>query len=183
MANNDIHIDYLCNEPFWKFTKVGKHEYCKVCKHKIADFTNLDKQTTIDAIHEAGGETCGIFYEDQFVIDNSTQVGPSFATLIFASTLVASVAIDANAQTSKSDSVKSEQFSEYNSVQLAYPQREDILLECSTNIAKEKSVSSSNTKRKHRINIGKYRIYFNSRFPFIHISKARRGRIKYSVCF
>jgi len=174
---NNIRVEYLCNEPFWKFTKTGTNEYCKVCKHQIKDFTNLDKQSAFDAINEAADGTCGIFFKDQFLIDDRTQIGASFKTLLFVSSLSTLLTLNANAQNSNYESTKTEQRPDSLFKKNTEPIRQDSILKCVTYEKDDAGLTSVAYKKKHRLRIGRVSIYINGRFPFLHIHKMRRGRI------
>lgn len=178
---NDIHIEYLCNEPFWKFAKIGENQFCKVCRHQIKDFSNLSKKSAIDTIRLTGGEACGLFYKDQFIIDNNTQNGKSLKNIILASSLSTLVAFNSNAQNIKKDSTKIEQQADSLINSKNYV-NQDTTQECLPYIKNEQLNDSTSLKKKPR-RIGQIVILFNGRFPFIHIRKIRRGKMRYSRPF
>ncbi|MFY9307699.1 MAG: hypothetical protein WAQ28_01495 [Bacteroidia bacterium] len=177
MSKDSIHIDYLCNQPFWKFTKTGTDEYCKVCKHKINDFTTLDSHSSIETIKELGGETCGTFLNGQFTEDESTSQGNSLIKLLLAGSVTALLTTNVNAQGVK-DSIKTEQLSS-NNLENKTASPEQITEDCLTT-TRDNAISNSGKKRKRSyIRLHKIYIYINSDFPFLHIRKMRRGKVSY----
>lgn len=175
---NNIHVEYLCNEPFWKFSKTGEHEYCKVCGHHIKDFTGLDRKSTIETIKQTGGETCGVFYEDQFVIDDKTKNGTTLFKVILASSLSAFVATNSNANIKEAHNIITEQGISSGLLQSDKIGDEDSTSQCVAYVKGEDDVNPIAKRKRHYLKIGKTRIYINARFPFLHIRKMRKGRIK-----
>jgi hypothetical protein len=175
---NDIHIEYLCNEPFWKFTKKGNESYCKVCKHHINDFSNFSKNDAIEYITKQGGETCGIFFKDQFIIDNDTEVGTSFKSLLFAGGLTVLLNTTVSAQSNR-DSIKIEQKSSWDSTVLKRLVRDQVTENDTASINNEKVSNILFKNKKHRLRIGRTLFYINGRFPFLHIHRIRMGKIRY----
>ena len=85
--NGNIKVEYLCRQPFWLFEKKGKAEFCKVCKHVIVDYSDSDEETIQQALKRSGGQTCGIFYPDQFIINEETKRSPALYRLVYASAI------------------------------------------------------------------------------------------------
>jgi hypothetical protein len=177
----DIHIDYLCNVPFWKFTKTDDGKFCKVCRHKIKDFTNLDTHTSIATVKQLGGETCGLFFKDQFTIDNKTQKSSLITNLILASGLTTILNVNSNAQTNN-DTIKTEQ-TVVDSLNLKTATEQTGSHNCKTNPDEQINCVTTENKKKHYLRLGNWFINVNGRFPFLHIRRMLKGKIAHRPWF
>ncbi|MCE3279652.1 MAG: hypothetical protein K0S44_1843 [Bacteroidetes bacterium] len=176
--NKNIRIDYLCGQPFWKFSGKGDKEYCKVCKHHIHDLKEIgDKEINI-LVKENKNEFCGAFYEDQFAPDERTRYSPTSFKLILAGMISWFTATTKmNAQVSGAP-VPTEQH--YLGSDSVLTEKENI--NSPSEITEEVPVTVTKPSRKY-LRIGKSQFYTSGKFPFIHKRKMMRGRFKASVRF
>jgi len=181
--NKPIKVEYLCKQPFWLFEKTGKNDFCKVCKHAITDYRDEDPDIINESIKNSGGETCGTFYPDQFIINEQTRRSPALYRLIYASAITfLTTTFYSRAQENVNKPVKAEQHyttEELNKIYpVCIPLEEDNQPEQLT-----KSYESLRNKKRHRgiklFSIGQRRFYLSARFPFFRSYRKLRGRIKF----
>lgn len=82
----EINMQYVCNEPFWKFKKLdGSESYCKVCKKNIVDFRDYssDELAAYKALNTEA--SCGIFTSEQAGVHADTVYGASVYKIVLAS--------------------------------------------------------------------------------------------------
>jgi hypothetical protein len=177
-TKNNIRIDYLCGQPFWKFS--GKDDkYCKVCKHHIHDLKEIRDEEINILIKKNKNEFCGAFYKDQFVTDERTRYSPTTFKLILAgmiSWLTATTKI--NAQVSGAP-VPTEQH--YLGTDSVKTEKESINI--TPGITEEEEPLVVKKPSRKYLRIGKSQFYVSGKFPFIHKRKMLRGRFKASICF
>jgi hypothetical protein len=171
----DIHIDYLCNAPFWKFTKTDDGQFCKVCRHQIKDFTHLDTNMSVETMKQMGGETCGLFFKNQFTLDDKTQKSSVITNLILATGLTTILNVNANAQI-HNDTIKTEQ-TVVDSLNLKTNEEQTVGKNCKTNADEHVNHDTTEKKKKHYLRLGNWYINVNGRFPFLHIRRMLRGKI------
>jgi hypothetical protein len=173
----NIHVEYLCGQPSWKFSRKNDEEYCKVCKHGIHDLKNKSPRE-IELLLNSGTAICGSFYRDQFMIDVRTQRSPATFKLVIAGLITWFSATRLSAQV-QGQQVQVEQHylgsdSSARAQDSAAIASETVPPVCSTEAA---AMVSKHKKMYHRI--GNSRWYFTRRFPFIVRKRAFRGKIRY----
>ena len=182
--NNNIKISYLCNEPFWKFTKTNNSEYCKTCRHSLYDFTALNEVETIQFLQNSDGKTCGIFYENQFLIDNETKKGPSLIALLLTGSLTVAINNNVNAEYLPLTTLVTEQSNEFNIKKPKHVERTNHSKQLAANKNKVSRMPKNIYKKEQPLKIGNLNIYMDLKFPFIHIKKRiRRGMVYISPQF
>ncbi|MDQ3190227.1 MAG: hypothetical protein M3Q58_01390 [Bacteroidota bacterium] len=176
--NSEIKVEFMCAQPFWKFSVKGPNDYCKVCKHNIYDFRNAGNEDVLKAIKQNGGEVCGTFYKDQFIIDDNTKYGANILGLFLAGSISLLSAIISNAQTNYPESPKTEQHEVKSKTVFDQETKADSLTaDC---VVHEPTEETAPKKRKRKVlmRIGRTHVACSLRFPFIHVYKIRRGKIK-----
>jgi hypothetical protein len=177
-VNKNIRIDYLCGQPFWKFSGKDNKEYCKVCKHHIHDLKEISDEEITNLIKEHKNEFCGTFYEDQFVPDEKTRYSPATFKLVLAGVISWFTATTKmNAQVSGAPVATEQHYLGSDSLKT---EKETIII--NSDIIVEEPVVVTKPSRKY-LRIGKSQFYVSGKFPFIHKRKMRRGKFRASVCF
>lgn len=178
-------MQYICHEPFWKFKKNDDAtSHCSVCKKTVVDFRNFSSQE-IEAFRLKNiDSTCGIFTEDQVMIDENTQFGNSTFKIIVASVIsfFTFSFTDAYAQNTVTDSLKTEQhpmsrtdsiLKRYREAQTTTNQNENEV-KCEVKI-EDPLIIKRNVRKKLFITQW---LYLDSRFPFFH--RCYRGRFGFN---
>lgn len=177
-GNKNIRIDYLCGQPFWKFSGKGDNEYCKVCKHPIHDLKEVSDDEIKSLFTENKNEFCGAFYEDQFIPDERTRYSPTTFKLILAGMISwFTAASKMNAQVSGAPVATEQHYLVNDSVKT-----EKETINVTSDITEEEAVVVTKPSRKY-LRIGKSQFYVSGKFPFIHKRKMRRGKFRSSVFF
>jgi len=177
MSNNQpIRVEYLCNEPFWKFTTSEKTSHCKVCKHTLKDYTEMAEPEIRALLDQNNGNLCGIFFKDQFAIDENTKHGKTFKQLLLAGSLTTFFSLSAASQNTVNNSVKTEQYinyeaADYGLVKDSIQVKEDVR----PNEPQCRKQEPARKKRRY-FRIGRNRYYVNSSVPFIHKKATRVGK-------
>lgn len=173
-----IHVDYLCKEPFWKFTKRDDNQYCKVCKEDIIDFTQWDEKSVIDHLKLKDGNSCGLFYKEQFIIDDATQTGPSLKAMLIAGGLSSVFSIQGLAQ--KEETGNNTKIELQKDIPIVYLENVNYseVEKCDTTVLQtgDKPEKEKKVRKKHRLYIGNSMIFINFKFPFLHVVKPYRGK-------
>lgn len=175
--NKNIRIEYLCGQPFWKFSGKGDKEYCKVCKHHIHDLKEIGDDEIRSLFAENKNEFCGAFYEDQFVPDERTRYSPTTFKLILAGMISWFTATSKmNAQVSGAPVATEQHYLGSDSVKT-----EKETINVTPDLTEEEPVVVKPSRKYLRI--GKSLFYASGKFPFIHKRKMRKGRFKASIRF
>ena len=164
-----IQLDYSCHQPFWNFKKQDGDKYCKHCKHKTYDFSHATPEEILLVLQQNNGKACGSFYKDQVEINEHTKHSPRAYKIALASVISFFAATEVDAQSTVTDTIKTEQIviSPSQEKTRVYEQDEkgNEITTCPVNTESEPAT----TYRRHRkhLRIGNY--YLNWRFPFVHI--------------
>ncbi len=187
--SSKIHVEYLCNQPFWNFKKSGNNSFCKVCKENIHDFTSSEIQSVKQKITGNGGQICGSFYKEQFVIDEYTQKSPNHLKMLLVGAIsMLTATFKLEAQKLKNDSAKVEQLQSPNQTNTS-TSRDSLNsrpITASSDTTKPSTEASTHKKvnRGARIcKIGNRTFYISWRPLFFHSYYAVRGRVCYSKGF
>ncbi|MCW3105206.1 MAG: hypothetical protein JWO09_3646 [Bacteroidetes bacterium] len=175
--NSNIHVEYLCGQPSWKFSRKNDAEYCKVCMHSIHDLKDKTPDE-IDRLLLPGTTICGSFYKDQFVTDERTQHSPATFRLVLAALITWFSATKLGAQV-QSPQVPTEQH--------YLGSDSSATAQDSAAIASEKIMHQPvcppqvdpivvNSKKMYH-QIGNSRWYFTRSFPFVIKKRRFKGRI------
>lgn len=163
-----IQLDYSCHQPFWNFTKRDGEKYCKQCKHKTYDFSQSSPEEIFLILQQNNGKACGSFYKDQVQINEHTKHSPAAYRIALASVISFFAVAELDAQSTVSDTVKTEQH-DFSASQEKIKVNEldekgNEITTCPINATPEPTA----TYRRHKkhIRIGNY--YINWRFPFVH---------------
>ncbi len=167
-------MQYICHEPFWKFKKNDDAtSHCSVCKKNVVDFRNFSSQEIEVFRLKNTDTTCGIFTEDQVMIDENTQFGNSTFKIIVASVVsfFTFSFTDAYAQNTVTDSVKTEQhpMSRTDSILKRYREAQNPNNKINNEVKSEEPVIRQRRRNKKIFLIG--RLYLDGRFPFFHIER------------
>jgi len=182
--NKSIKVEYLCKQPFWLFERKGKSEFCKVCKHAITDYRDEDPVIINESIKNLGGETCGTFYPDQFIINEQTRRSPALYRLIYASAMTfLTTTFSSKAQENMSEPVKTAQHYTTEELNEIYP----VCLPLEEDDRQESVVKNyeepHRKKKRHRgvklFSFGRRTFYLSARFPFFKSYRSFMGRIKF----
>lgn len=173
-------VSFLCKQPFWNFSEKDGQSWCKSCQRQIPDLREADPETIADLLKRDGGESCGLFYRDQFEINEQTKKGPPVLRIVLASALTIFTASKVHSQT-VTDSVKTVQT---DSVSKPQNQSEAPAAEIVQNpvVQENYPVQAKRplfTRRKHLFWLGRKDVWISWRFPFLHIRRPVRGRFKY----
>ena len=163
-----IQLDYSCHQPFWNFKKQDGDKYCKQCKHKTYDFTQSTPEEIFLILQQNNGKACGSFYKDQVEINEHTKHSPAAYRIALASVISFFAATELDAQSTITDTVKTEQHDVSSSQEKTkvneLDEKGNMITTCPINDSPEPTT----TYRRHRkhLRIGNY--YLNWRFPFVH---------------
>jgi hypothetical protein len=161
MTGKKVHINYLCHQPFWNFKKQGTNDFCKHCNHQIHDFTHSTPEEIIRVLEQNNGKTCGRFYSDQFKEDARTKHSPAAYKIALASLISFFAFTKLEAQSSATDSVKTEQHAnplfQNSPSDPVVVEKGNAVNTCPVGGAPE--IITPPRKRRY---------YVSSRFPFIH---------------
>jgi|GEM_PF-7025747 len=178
----NIHVEYLCGQPFWKFSRKNEEDYCKVCKYAIHDLKDKTPDE-IDKLLSPETTICGSFYKDQFVTDERTQRSPATFRIVLAGLITWFSATKLSAQV-QSPQVSTEQhYLGADSSAIAH----DSAARASENITHQPVCPPQvdpivvNSKKMY-YRIGNTRWAITRRFPFI-VKRHVRGRISSSKRF
>lgn len=178
-----IHVDYLCKEPFWKFTKRGHNQFCTACKEEIVDFTQWNEKSVIDQLKQKDGNSCGLFYKDQFIIDNTTQTGPSLKAMILAGGLSS---VFSTQSLTQNETIVNEIIEIHKDAYVDHFENVDFIKaeNCDSLCidTKDEPEKEKKYRKRHALYIGMTRIYVNFKFPFLHIHRIRMGKLKVIKC-
>ena len=174
-------VTFLCKQPFWNFSEKDGQSFCKSCQRTIPDLREAEPETIAALLKRDGGESCGLFYRDQFEINEQTKKGPPVLRSVLASALTIFTASKFHSQTI-TDSVKTVQT---DSVYFGKENPEEPVTETAeTNSVQTQSHPSNYKKpffkrRTHLFWLGSRDVWISWRFPFLHIRRPVRGRFKY----
>jgi hypothetical protein len=173
---NNIKMQYICHEPFWKFKKNDDTtRHCSVCKKNVVDFRNFSNQE-IEAFRLKNTDTtCGIFTEDQVIIDENTQFGNSTFKIIVASVVSFFTFSFSDAYAQNTVSVKTEQhpFTKTDSSSNNKKANKSIDNQKKEEVKSEETNSKQKSRYSRKYLIGG--LYIDNRFPFFHIQRRLRG--------
>lgn len=176
-----VNVTYLCSQPFRNLPRKDGKTYCKSCSRHIPDLRNADAETVKKLLVRDGGESCGIFYRDQFSVNEKTQKGPTAFQLVAAGTLAFFVGSAKLPAQTMSDSVRTEQTDSSN---VSQPSFEAAAV--AENTSGDSAVAvSQNTRfplKYRRVNLfwaGRFHWYLNWRFPFLHIKRQFMGKFRF----
>lgn len=181
MPHAKPNVTYLCKQPSWNLPKKDGQTYCKSCRKNIPDLRDADAETIKALLERDGGETCGIFYPEQFTVNAQTQHGPGVLRLVLASALATFVAGE-KLSAQAADSVKTEQ---HDTLRWPYINNEPAPGTNAETVtaASERAIQPVRYPLKYRrlqlFRIGHHNVYLNWRFPFLHVRKPRMGRFRY----
>lgn len=162
-----IKMQYVCYEPFWRFKKVSDFKSnCSVCQKNIIDFRELSESQIEEFKRSNSKNICGIFSDNQVVIDSNTKYSKSTTNLVLASFISFFTITNTSlyAQTQAKDSLKTEQ-SLLKKADTLIIQSEFKSVEPNSNLNKKSENNALNQKKRKRNFLG---IYLDSSFPFIH---------------
>lgn len=168
-----IQLDYSCHQPFWNFKKKDEKQFCKQCKHNIHDFTQSTPEEIFLVLQQNNGKACGSFYKDQVNISEQTKHSPAAYKIALASVISFFAATELDAQTTVTDSTKTEQHIVSPSTDKDVVYSNDDKGNAITNCPINSQPESATPARRHRrhIRLGNY--YISWRFPFVH--RMRKG--------
>jgi hypothetical protein len=176
MKQGNIHVDYLCSQPGWKFRRERNADFCMHCKESIHKLDQKEPEEINALLKAHNNRMCGVFFEEQFIIDEHTHRSSPLYKLIIAGIISwFSASFRLNAQSEAGNPVKVEQHYLGNDSTISDPVivQENIktpeCVKAETPVVKKKPVKY--------LRIGMRRIYVSGRFPFVHVRKIRRGRI------
>lgn len=181
-SGNNFKVTYLCEQPFWNLPRKDGQTWCKSCKKNIPDLRGADRKTVDAMLKRDGGETCGIFYPDQFEINAETRKSPTVLRLVLASAItifsagkISSQSIIEPAKTEQHDTSQTSQTS------VAEPVRSNPTPDQTADEDKPMdAVRSFFSRRLVLFTIGRREFYVNWKMPFIHTQKARfMGKFKW----
>ena len=177
---NKIKMKYICHEPFWKFKKNDDAtSHCSVCKKNVVDFRNFSSQEIETFRLKNIDSTCGIFTEDQVIIDANTQFGNSTFKIIVASVVsfFTFSFSDAYAQNTVSDSVKTEQhpMSRTDSILKRYREPKTTTNQSENEVKSEETIIKKSRSNKKIFLLG--RLYMDGKFPFLHLNRRSYGGV------
>lgn len=175
-TGNKIQVNYLCKQPFWNLPKKDGQTWCKSCKKHIPDLREADRETILE-LKRKDGEACGIFYPDQFEVNEQTRKSPTVFRLILAGALTVFAANKASAQTVV-DSVKTEQHDTSgisSQTETARPESNPVAA-VDAAPATTSNKKPARRKRVHLFWLGSREFYLNGKLPFIHSHVMRMGK-------
>ncbi len=182
MHNAKPNVTYLCKQPFWNLPEKNGQTYCKSCRKNIPDLCDADAETIKALLERDGGETCGIFYPEQFTVNTQTQHGPGVLRLVLAGAL-ATFAAGEKLSAQAADSVKTEQ---HDTLRWPYvrnapaPVTNEETAAAEVEATKIKPVKRPLKYSKLQLfRIGNRNVFLSWRFPFLHARRPFMGRFRY----
>lgn len=180
---NRPHVTFLCEQPAWNLSKKVGRTWCTSCQRNIPDLRNASAKEIRELVERDGGESCGIFFPDQFAINPDTKTGPGIYRIMAASLLTVFVAggkLHAQTQTLPAQTVQTDTSSS-SSTAAAEQSVEAQRVADSTLLAQQLSPAEKplRLRRVNLFRIGAYHYYLSWRFPFLHIRRQFMGRFKY----
>ncbi len=183
MSHAKPNVTYLCKQPSWNLPKKDGQTYCKSCRKTIPDLRDADAETIKALLERDGGETCGIFYPEQFTINAQTQHGPGVLRLVLAGALATFMAgAKLSAQSALTDSLKTEQH-ETGRIPAANVENGKVVESDTVPAPVAAAVKPVKQPLKYRrlqlFKVGSRNVYLNWRFPFLHVRRPFMGRFKF----
>ncbi len=170
-SGEKITMTYVCSQKWEKMTKVSCGRYCNKCEKIIYDFTRLSSNEIKQKKME-DPDVCGMFLPHQVKIEGEVEISlthiKKWLTRIAAvATLTVGGKVKAQVDTIRVEHI---QTPENDSLTVS----QDVVIP----LPSGRTYPEVTPKCAGLLEKPRARVYFSKRFPFLHIRRRIRGKIK-----